>query len=279
MCQAHGQGGFLKMETFFKRGEFAKLNGVSLFALRLYDKMGILKPAYTDPENGYHYYSPLQSQQLMSINLCTKAGFSLKEIQQLPNQGITENALNTFLLQLEANLQENIKTLTASLNMVRSLQYYAEAWQSHGLNHPFLEENITLQGFLSPARPFSLFDYAWDYNYFLRQCESVMGHPAEYPYSFIIKSNGQEQTVQILLRTSEVWKSDNFYRTSSDLKFLILAFQGNYSDVPAALNTLYKYADCNQLHCREFAILTPVQRYLFPHETNSTIFVLGIEVM
>lgn len=266
------------MEKYFKRGEFARLNGISSFTLRLYDRMGILKPAYTDPENGYHYYSLLQSQQLMSINLCTKAGFSLKEVQQLQRQDLTDNELNSFLIRLESSIQEKLKALTASHNMVKSLRYYSDAWQSHGLNHPFLEEHITLQGFLSPAKSFSTFDYALDYNYFLRQCESIMGHPAEYPYSFILKGSDQNQSIQILLRTSEHWESDNFYCSQRDLRFLITAFEGSFAHVSEALDTLHDYARSHNIQFQDYAMLTPVQRYLFPSENDAAIFVLGVEV-
>ncbi|WP_272509083.1 MerR family DNA-binding transcriptional regulator [Clostridium ganghwense] len=45
------------MKEYFSIGETAKINNVSIQALRLYDRMGLLKPAYVDPENNYRYYT------------------------------------------------------------------------------------------------------------------------------------------------------------------------------------------------------------------------------
>ena len=38
-------------------GEFSRLARVSVKALRLYDRLGLLKPARTDELSGYWYYS------------------------------------------------------------------------------------------------------------------------------------------------------------------------------------------------------------------------------
>lgn len=45
------------MKKYFTIGETAALLGVSTQTLRFYDKKSILKPGYTDNENGYRYYT------------------------------------------------------------------------------------------------------------------------------------------------------------------------------------------------------------------------------
>ena len=37
-------------------GEMAEANHVSIATLRLYDRMGLLKPSYRDAESNYRYY-------------------------------------------------------------------------------------------------------------------------------------------------------------------------------------------------------------------------------
>ncbi len=37
-------------------GQMAKLNHTTLATLRLYDRMGLLSPAYVNPETGYRFY-------------------------------------------------------------------------------------------------------------------------------------------------------------------------------------------------------------------------------
>jgi DNA-binding transcriptional MerR regulator len=41
-------------------GAFSLLTGISVSALRHYDDVGVLKPAYVDPDTSYRYYEPSQ---------------------------------------------------------------------------------------------------------------------------------------------------------------------------------------------------------------------------
>lgn len=45
------------MKKYFSIGETAKINNISIQALRHYDKIGILKPAYIDLNTNYRYYT------------------------------------------------------------------------------------------------------------------------------------------------------------------------------------------------------------------------------
>ena len=49
-------------------GKMAKLNQTSIQALRLYDRMGILRPAEVNEETGYRYYDVKQSAALDMIH-------------------------------------------------------------------------------------------------------------------------------------------------------------------------------------------------------------------
>ena len=45
-------------------GQMARINHISIQTLRLYDKMGLLKPVAVDAGSGYRYYSILQCAKL-----------------------------------------------------------------------------------------------------------------------------------------------------------------------------------------------------------------------
>ena len=47
-----------------KIGLFSKLSRVSIRMLRYYDEMGLLHPAYIDPESDYRYYREDQLPQI-----------------------------------------------------------------------------------------------------------------------------------------------------------------------------------------------------------------------
>lgn len=61
-------------------GEASKLKNVSIKALRYYEKIGIFKPAYIDPQSGYRYYSPAQLFDLDVILTCNELNIPLKHI-------------------------------------------------------------------------------------------------------------------------------------------------------------------------------------------------------
>lgn len=54
------------MSKYLSIGQVAQIKGVHVKSLRYYDKIGILKPAYTDPNTGYRDY---ERQQLLYIDL------------------------------------------------------------------------------------------------------------------------------------------------------------------------------------------------------------------
>ena len=61
-------------------GEVAHLKGVGIKALRYYERIGILRPAYVNPETGYRYYAPRQMNELDAIISCVQLGVPLKEL-------------------------------------------------------------------------------------------------------------------------------------------------------------------------------------------------------
>lgn len=60
--------------------DFAQLSRVSPKALRLYDRMGLLKPMEVDSFTGYRYYSATQLSRLNRILVFKELGFSLEQI-------------------------------------------------------------------------------------------------------------------------------------------------------------------------------------------------------
>ena len=68
------------MKNYFTISEFAKRRGININSLRYYEKLGLLKPAYIDDNNGYRYYSAEQVSLLNKIILCIQLGIPLKEM-------------------------------------------------------------------------------------------------------------------------------------------------------------------------------------------------------
>lgn len=70
-----------KNEKFLSIGQLSGLTGVHVKSLRYYDEIGILKPAYVDPDTGYRYYISPQISVVDAIQLCVELDIPLKNFQ------------------------------------------------------------------------------------------------------------------------------------------------------------------------------------------------------
>lgn len=61
-------------------GEMARLKNVTVKALRYYERIGVLVPAYVDPQTGYRYYELSQSMDVDVVTMCGELGMPLKEL-------------------------------------------------------------------------------------------------------------------------------------------------------------------------------------------------------
>lgn len=62
-------------------GAFAKASLLSPKALRLYDELGLLRPAYTDPASGYRFYDPDQLTRARLVAWLRRLGMPLARIR------------------------------------------------------------------------------------------------------------------------------------------------------------------------------------------------------
>jgi len=86
-------------------GNFSKINTVTPKTLRLYDEMGLLKPARIDPFTGYRYYSTEQLPRMHRILALKSLGLSLSEIKKVIKDE------ETIEVMLESKLRETSKVL------------------------------------------------------------------------------------------------------------------------------------------------------------------------
>jgi effector-binding domain-containing protein len=92
-----------------KIGDFSKLSKVSVKTLRYYDEMGLLSPIETDRSTGYRYYSLDQLPRLIRILALKDLGFSLEQIAQALEDGITLEQLRGMLRLKQAEQQQRVQ--------------------------------------------------------------------------------------------------------------------------------------------------------------------------
>lgn len=68
------------MDDLLTIGRFSRETGLTVKALRLYDRRGLLSPAAVDMHSGYRYYSRDQIERARLIMLLRGAGMPLAEI-------------------------------------------------------------------------------------------------------------------------------------------------------------------------------------------------------
>ena len=86
-------------------GAFARSARLSPKALRLYDELGLLRPAFVDPASGYRFYAPAQLEQARLVAWLRRLGMPLARIQVVcelaPAQAAREVA--AYWSQVEAD--------------------------------------------------------------------------------------------------------------------------------------------------------------------------------
>ncbi len=114
--------------------EMAKLLGVTTHMLRYYEKIGILKP-YIDDENGYRYYSVLDTRRFNFCRQLFSSGIPLKDCAEIMNDMPIKDIDSLIDLRIRAKEKEiylqnaaleNLKRL--KLNMDRSAEMPDKAW-------------------------------------------------------------------------------------------------------------------------------------------------------
>ncbi|TWG67685.1 MerR family transcriptional regulator [Bacillus subtilis] len=90
--------------------EMAKLRRITAETLRHYDRIGLFKPAYIDPNTGYRFYSIYQYEVLGTIKELRQIGMNLEEIKFFLTERNTEKSMR-ILEKKHKILQRNIKEL------------------------------------------------------------------------------------------------------------------------------------------------------------------------
>ncbi len=115
------------MAKFLSIGEVVKMKGVSHRALRHYDEIGILIPAYTNPDTKYRYYSRNQMVILDIILFCVALDIPL---QHFKNYILSDGSIDAKKLTEDAKLKalEKQKEIEHKLYFLdTTLAHFAEA--------------------------------------------------------------------------------------------------------------------------------------------------------
>ena len=108
-------------EELMKIGEIAAFFDVSVKALRIYEKKGIIKPVKVDLESGYRYYSADQVKQLNALIDLQSLGFSLDEIKEIMDGKLTKEELVEKFQRKKWAWQETILAAQNKMDLISDI--------------------------------------------------------------------------------------------------------------------------------------------------------------
>lgn len=106
--------------TMLRIGDFSRLAQVSIRALRLYDEMGLLKPAQIDRFTDYRYYAVEQLPRLNRILALKDLGLALDQIRSLIERDLPIEQLEGMLLMKQQDLEQSLKQESIRLQRVEA---------------------------------------------------------------------------------------------------------------------------------------------------------------
>lgn len=115
----------MDFDVLFSIGELAKICKVTPKTLRFYDKLGLLKPAIVNPQNGYRFYTRWHITRVTTIKQLQDTGIKLDDIHTFFEQKDSTNVVESLseLLNSQKDIIENqIIELTKQLKTLQSLQ-------------------------------------------------------------------------------------------------------------------------------------------------------------
>ncbi len=98
------------MDANLSIGDFSRMTFVSVKALRHYHEIGLLAPAWVDPDSGYRHYTVAQVPVAQVIRRLRDLGMPLDDIGtvvQSPDVGIRNAAIAAHLRRMEGQLERD----------------------------------------------------------------------------------------------------------------------------------------------------------------------------
>lgn len=107
----------MKDSKNYSVGEIAKLCGISARQLRYYDQIGIIRPAYRNPDNGYRYYDEDQLELFFLLAELRNIGISNDSVQRM----FANRDVEQLIQELQINLAMVESEIQALLSRYRNI--------------------------------------------------------------------------------------------------------------------------------------------------------------
>jgi Predicted transcriptional regulators len=251
------------MENYYKIHELAGLYGISTDALRLYQKAGLITPAYTDPSTGYRYYGIPEILRLDYILQLKGLNFSLAEIKK---------ALSNRL-----SVEEKRGMLLKEFNRIKELLGRFESFLA--------EPDGSVKKYVRP-RHFVIWETAkvkkWEeiLGYFVGLTEKMIKNKLKTILSAsayaVYEGEFQLENFSCEVRLEVAPSRCPLIKEIPAETFISVTHKGSYETLKSAYDRIYDYAEANKLTLKNYA----VERYVVAYDNSplSSDFITEVEI-
>src|SRR5262245_28288653 len=109
------------LRRLFSIGEFSRVTGVTVKALRFYHDEGLLSPTFVDAQSGYRYYDPMLVERARVIVYLRSLEFPLDQIREILRHAGDDDQLLAAMDRHKAEIETRIRQLRG---VVRSLNQF-----------------------------------------------------------------------------------------------------------------------------------------------------------
>lgn len=132
-------------------GDVSKISGVHIKSLRYYDEIGVLKPAYVDPDSNYRYYTYQQLGILDAIRCCIELDIPLKEFESFTESDGTVVHYGSIFSQGKKRAEEKIRSIREGIKRIELFQREIERSMTiQNQNEPTIADLPKRQYYISP---------------------------------------------------------------------------------------------------------------------------------
>lgn len=269
------------MKKYFSIGETAKINNVSIQALRLYDKMGLLKPAYVDPESNYRYYTIDQFMYLDIIKYSKHIGAPLKELSDVLHNKDVVTLLSFIKKQRDVVEKEIIKLKNISKvigNIENKIKYAIEFKETNEIYFKEIDKRFVINAVLNKK------DEESDIEIKLRKLDKILEDneimlEGEIGYFicldlFLNKGGICYESLYSTLCVDDIENKNVDIKEIPGGKFICIAYLNNGRE--RAVDKLRKYIKENNIHPLGIGVETQLFNTLGQWENDDLLYELQI---
>lgn len=228
-------------------GKTARLVGITVKAIKHYEEMGLVKPAFVNQATGYRFYSQTEQQQLVRIKTLRRFGLSLSDILAEGDEQI-ESLLMKRRQQIELEMDD-------LCHMMEAIEGYLNKGEIHMETRIVEIGEMTVKGY-GLIGPVAQIPAEWEK---LNAEIANKGVAVEESFGVCLKMEGEEIHYIAGIQSP---LAEGFANTKEVVipagKFIVATVEGGIPGIPATYDAIIKMEDIQLRECYDF------ERYVHP---------------